>query len=101
MNSLKTVSATVRDHIPLEQGLRQSSSFFLLGTRACQRPYSIRTRIKTRAWVSRLMRSVRDHIPLEQGLRLVTDTFKQTGAYVRDHIPLEQGLRPLISHEPE
>ena len=36
----------VRDHIPLEQGLRLSS--YRSQTRCyCQRPYSIRTRIKT------------------------------------------------------
>ena len=60
----------VRDHIPLEQGLRRSCSQFTIYLFKSQRPYSIRTRIKTpscrcRAWQSK----VRDHIPLEQGLR--------------------------------
>ena len=44
---------------------------------SCQRPYSIRTRIKTlhrghgtpRTW------RVRDHIPLEQGLRLTREAW--------------------------
>ena len=37
----------VRDHIPLEQGLRRSKG--TRGSRStCQRPYSIRTRIKTK-----------------------------------------------------
>ena len=53
---------SVRDHIPLEQGLRRCQSR--------QRPYSIRTRIKTRGAALTWLRSgVRDHIPLEQGLR--------------------------------
>ena len=37
----------VRDHIPLEQGLRQRSSAPLATAASGQRPYSIRTRIKT------------------------------------------------------
>ena len=38
--------------------------------RASQRPYSIRTRIKTdNAILTEDQRRVRDHIPLEQGLR--------------------------------
>ena len=36
----------VRDHIPLEQGLRLSADAAGLPA-LCQRPYSIRTRIKT------------------------------------------------------
>ena len=38
----------VRDHIPLEQGLRHSSRAYKFHRYICQRPYSIRTRIKTR-----------------------------------------------------
>ena len=60
----------VRDHIPLEQGLRRYSSQFLRS-----RPI------------------VRDHIPLEQGLRLSVTIFDPFTGRVRDHIPLEQGLR--------
>ena len=37
----------VRDHIPLEQGLRPRSSAMASSDQPCQRPYSIRTRIKT------------------------------------------------------
>ena len=60
----------VRDHIPLEQGLRPPASCACC-IAPCQRPYSIRTRIKTvRECRIRQSRSrVRDHIPLEQGLR--------------------------------
>ena len=64
---------------------------------ASQRPYSIRTRIKTdyyslsKNWRSR----VRDHIPLEQGLRHRPEPLFVQKQNVRDHIPLEQGLRRL------
>ena len=65
---------SVREHIPLEQGLRRR--FLLLLLR---------------------LHSVREHIPLEQGLRrsvcfiIYFNTF-----LVREHIPLEQGLRPYF-----
>ena len=43
-----------------------------LAVGGCQRPYSIRTRIKTDAAGDvRGQIAVRDHIPLEQGLRQV------------------------------
>ena len=38
---------SVRDHIPLEQGLRRLGVFHLGFSKISQRPYSIRTRIKT------------------------------------------------------
>ena len=60
----------------------------------CQRPYSIRTRIKTiEAMVVNLKAKVRDHIPLEQGLRPEELGSMRLSLGVRDHIPLEQGLR--------
>ena len=69
----------VRDHIPLEQGLRRNSALgdHLSGDR------------------------VRDHIPLEQGLRLLRRSLRMPSHIVRDHIPLEQGLRhvPLLLTE--
>ena len=64
----------VRDHIPLEQGLRHS--------------YLIKAIVIT---------TVRDHIPLEQGLRPKCLQCASGSIYVRDHIPLEQGLR--LSHK--
>ena len=68
-------------------------------SRERQRPYSIRTRIKTQRVGKRSPSetSVRDHIPLEQGLRLtlVRSSSSSTVA-VRDHIPLEQGLRQSV-----
>ena len=85
----------VRDHIPLEQGLRPAREY----AEECkppksQRPYSIRTRIKT-LWDNCLqgVYTVRDHIPLEQGLRHFNSYVSPAAGMVRDHIPLEQGLR--------
>ena len=61
---------SVRDHIPLEQGLRRITFFIINSFTVCQRPYSIRTRIKTIAkFAANADSVVRDHIPLEQGLR--------------------------------
>ena len=61
----------VRDHIPLEQGLRPEYLKYKIMLVFRQRPYSIRTRIKTsRVKKEAVGLSVRDHIPLEQGLRL-------------------------------
>ena len=64
--------ASVRDHIPLEQGLRPAGALTDICAALGQRPYSIRTRIKTYspAELKQLL-NVRDHIPLEQGLRLI------------------------------
>ena len=61
----------VRDHIPLEQGLRQG----------------------THGAVQIPPHQVRDHIPLEQGLRPKSKKIFLYHLRVRDHIPLEQGLR--------
>ena len=65
-----TLRGQVRDHIPLEQGLR-------LGRLDCDSCHE----------------SVRDHIPLEQGLRRELKPRSTRSYGVRDHIPLEQGLR--------
>ena len=60
---------SVRDHIPLEQGLRLRKSIPEMNIKR-QRPYSIRTRIKTIPALHTAWKMwVRDHIPLEQGLR--------------------------------
>ena len=78
MFSVQPRRRQVRDHIPLEQGLRPRLATVLKRCTS-QRPYSIRTRIKTRQlpqsslpfWSQRpySIRTIRDHIPLEQGLR--------------------------------
>ena len=65
---------TVRDHLPLQQGLRRSGA---------SRPMQ----------VSR----VRDHLPLQQGLRLGNRFMREQFYCVRDHLPLQQGLR-LIAY---
>ena len=109
----------VRDHIPLEQGLRPDVLISVESNISSQRPYSIRTRIKTVALSSHLSLrfcqrpysirtriktvhcdggqqrrlDVRDHIPLEQGLRHIEVIHLHDCLPVRDHIPLEQGLR--------
>ena len=70
-NGLSPLQFSVREHIPLEQGLR------LIGVPSSLSGYS-----------------VREHIPLEQGLRPLFYKFKcVTIDPVREHIPLEQGLR--------
>ena len=66
----------VREHIPLEQGLRQPH-----GRPVC------------------FYASVREHIPLEQGLRLLMVRRLGLFLWVREHIPLEQGLRRQRSNE--
>ena len=89
----------VRDHIPLEQGLRLLVSFMVIMQPAGQRPYSIRTRIKTVSFdIDIMLFNVRDHIPLEQGLRPESIVQARHRCTVRDHIPLEQGLRLSLPH---
>ena len=88
----------VREHIPLEQGLRLINFCCLDCVKSCQRAYSIRTRIKTLYSISQTgnIIPVREHIPLEQGLRQIFFACICSKAnVVREHIPLEQGLRPF------
>ena len=61
----------VREHIPLEQGLRLVIRQCNIKELPGQRAYSIRTRIKTTFLMECHLRGikVREHIPLEQGLR--------------------------------
>ena len=61
----------VREHIPLEQGLRLGRELDVV----------------------RLSTEVREHIPLEQGLRPHSPSEYFSAFLVREHIPLEQGLR--------
>ena len=69
-------SHPVREHIPLEQGLR---------------------RLRQRASGCQLC-CVREHIPLEQGLRLLPfSSITTLRCMVREHIPLEQGLRQYLA----
>ena len=66
-------SLSVREHIPLEQGLRQRVKLGVASKHSGQRAYSIRTRIKTTiaTIAATAIAAVREHIPLEQGLRLL------------------------------
>jgi len=61
----------VRDHLPLQQGLRPK--WFVCYVVVC---------------------FVRDHLPLQQGLRLPFG--KSDPCSARDHLPLQQGLRPCF-----
>ena len=72
----------IREHIPLEQGLRPDNVSQAIITYFYQRAYSIRTRIKTfrETDVSSSPLHIREHIPLEQGLRLYSPQSKATAA---------------------
>ncbi len=67
------ISFNVRDHIPIQQGLRPLILHF----------------------TKQFYNKVRDHIPIQQGLRQSCfNTSYYVGCHsVRDHIPLQQGLR--------
>ena len=97
LNKIKVIVVFIREHIPLEQGLRLSSVSFLTDDASYQRAYSIRTRIKTEyRTLLGPQATIREHIPLEQGLRqwlflLLVSAIVK----IREHIPLEQGLRPV------
>ena len=67
-------SLTVRDYLPLQQGLRQYSCAF------CG-----------------VIVSVRDYLPLQQGLRPDINQSKKLTEIVRDYLPLQQGLRHSLN----
>ena len=69
----RIVNTAVRDHLPLKQGLRPSRLHQEAHAAASQRPSSIKTRIKTLLGSALRLRFlfVRDHLPLKQGLRLI------------------------------
>ena len=90
-----TFQSLVREHIPLEQGLRLAVAIWIGTNTIRSERYSIRTRIKTLQHLCEVLAGVvREHIPLEQGLRHNLTNSCLTSASVREHIPLEQGLRP-------
>ena len=84
----------VRDHIPLEQGLRLVTGSTAATPWTSQRPYSIRTRIKTLEVLSSRPHGYRQR-PYSIRTRIKTRSLKRKrpASSVRDHIPLEQGLR--------
>ncbi len=109
----------VREHLPLQQGLRPfhpvtlalpvtgqraSSITTRIKTPPChpssswghrQRASSITTRIKTLPWdvQTPMIFVVREHLPLQQGLRQRPQSDASRSLHVREHLPLQQGLR--------
>ena len=84
----------VRDHIPLEQGLRQSKTIVLAERTKVRDHIPLEQGLRLPGMHVHMAVLVRDHIPLEQGLRLfTTEVLSGLHHIVRDHIPLEQGLR--------
>ena len=65
---------SLREHIPLQQGLRQWRCDDE-SVKTPQRAYSITTRIKTAGGVVGIRNGhgLREHIPLQQGLRLLSE----------------------------
>ena len=60
---------SLREYLPLEQGLRLNDGFFLLVV------------------------DLREYLPLEQGLRLENAHVIRAHKALREYLPLEQGLR--------
>ena len=92
----------VRDHCPLQQGLRPLYAQPRCRTGPSTRPLSTTTRIKTYHLRSDsvLEFGVRDHCPLQQGLRLrIHCLLRFFVPFVRDHCPLQQGLRLSIFNQ--
>ena len=90
----------VREHIPLEQGLRLCEWFSFALLSSGQRAYSIRTRIKT------YVEHVLEKKQVGQRAYSIRTRIKTANAvlslnaaslFVREHIPLEQGLRHLFN----
>ncbi len=65
-------SYSVRDYLPLQQGLR---------------PVTLRSLLQAS--------TVRDYLPLQQGLRQYETPMARRRSDVRDYLPLQQGLRLL------
>ena len=112
----------LRDHLPLQQGLRRlitcpsfhytipprpSSTTTRIKTRNSgpdlhclhsPRPSSTTTRIKTChiAFICSLNNLLRDHLPLKQGLRHCEAIVIHFFLNLRDHLPLKQGLRLAV-----
>ena len=89
----------VRDHIPLEQGLRLKGNRSCRAQKARQRPYSIRTRIKTLVQLLHAI-DILGQRPYSIRTRIKTNAAItiEYARIVRDHIPLEQGLRLGFTH---
>ena len=110
----------LRDHLPLEQGLRPVFVYSSSGSLNSQRPSAIRTRIKTLSPMRRRLppraqrpSAIRTRIKTSASMshtrsgtaqrpsairtRIKTSVVIDDGVlqrHLRDHLPLEQGLRP-------
>ena len=84
----------VRDHIPLEQGLRPSIKASLKHSSSRQRPYSIRTRIKTHPPPPRLPRICPSQRPYSIRTRIKTATSENEKSPAFRQRPYSQGQRP-------
>ncbi len=85
----------VRDHIPLKQGLRRRHHFLTPALNSCPRPYSIKTRIKTKVILHKGL-LITGPRPYSIKTRIKTPppyAITQGIPRLRDHIPLKQGLR--------
>ena len=92
-------SCGLRDHIPLQQGLRLDGQKSTIWFYRAKRLSSITTRIKTLTLSASLSDKPRDSetiLLLQQGLRLLNLTAQlHTAIWLRDHLPLQQGLRHI------
>ena len=87
----------VRDHLPLQQGLRPNASSNA-ESQSGLRPSSITTRIKTISLRLRLCLLMLGQRPSSITTRIKTLFFlphRTISNQVRDHLPLQQGLRRL------
>ena len=88
------ITESIREHIPLEQGLRLIAPNAIVTILFNQRAYSIRTRIKTHLRLPRKRFDVNQRaysIRTRIKTRWFGSSCSQTS--IREHIPLEQGLR--------
>ena len=92
--------ANLREHIPLQQGLRLLVTYFNDYKWVSQRAYSTTTRIKTtcdKIFLSLVQRAQRAYSTTTRIKTLVHSLlFKLRD--LREHIPLQQGLRPLLKY---
>ena len=95
---LTNINIFIREHIPLEQGLRLQRCFQLVFQRLIREHIPLEQGLRQNCFLVNFFISViREHIPLEQGLRLFNSTISKSNLLsIREHIPLEQGLRRLL-----
>ena len=86
---------SLREYLPLKQGLRHILHLKVLYALSTPRVSSIKTRIKTKAFLYNKRNSIelREYLPLKQGLRLLILLLLLKAAVLREYLPLKQGLR--------